>query len=191
MSDSLLQNISLARCQADPEVKCYSLDRKVSAKRETLKMNRLRSIAVASVVTAAGMAVFTTFSGHAETCTPLRVIGGSGTQVQKTVSAPGAGLVARNNWNTDFAVLSTASFARFVTTVVPKNEGQYKIQVALKYNNDSVDKVFDQTVTLRKNQPYRITGASRNNAYPYQVNVFVGGIPVVGNTYTVSVAGCN
>jgi hypothetical protein len=60
----------------------------------------------------------------------------------------------------------------------------------LKYNDGTADKVYDQTATLAKNRALTISGTRRLNANPYQVNLFVGGIPVVGNSYTAAVAGC-
>lgn len=125
----------------------------------------------------------------AQSCSALRVVGGTGTQVLKTVSPPGAE-VLRNNWNTDFTVPSTQSYRRFVATVRPRNEGEYQIKMYLKYNDGTADKVYDQTATLAKNRALTISGTRRLNANPYQVNLFVGGIPVVGNSYTAAVAGC-
>ncbi|WP_421654749.1 hypothetical protein [Leptothermofonsia sp. ETS-13] len=151
-------------------------------------MNLWKSLTVASAVTFAALPV--TLSVRAQTCTPLKVVGGTGTQIQKTVSPPGAEIV-RNNWNTDFAVPSTASFRRYIATILPKNGGEYTVQVSLKYNDNSADKVFDQTLKLPQNRSYRITGSPRLNANPYQVNLFVGGLSAVGNSYTASVVGCN
>ncbi len=138
----------------------------------------------------AGFLCFASLPADAQSCSSLKVVGGTGTQVQKTVSPPGAEIV-RNNWNTDFSVPSTQAYRRFVATIMPKNEGQYRVQMSLKYNDGSVDKVYDQTITLTKNKAVTITGSRRLNANPYQVNLFIGGVPVVGNSYTASVAGCN
>jgi len=44
---------------------------------------------------------------------------------------------------------------------------------------------------LAEGKPYTIQGASRNSATPYQVNVSVGGVRAIGNSYTVSMLGCN
>ncbi len=122
---------------------------------------------------------------QAQTCYALRVVGAQSTQVQKKVSAPGT-LFSRSNWNTDFAVPSGQSFSRFVATVLPQNGGEYKVQMALKYNNNTADQVYNQTVTLPEKKPFTISGATRNNATPYQVNVSVGGLAATGNSYTVS-----
>lgn len=142
------------------------------------------------IIAAIGVAAFSVSPAYAQSCTPLKVVGGTGTQVKKTVSPPGAEIV-KSNWNTDFAVASTSSFRRYIATISPLNKGQYSVQMSLKYNDGSVDKVFDQTLNLPQNRLYRITGSPRVNANPYQVNLSIGGIPVVGNSYTVSVSGCN
>lgn len=127
---------------------------------------------------------------RSQTCYPLRVVGGQSTQVQKKVSAPGTVLV-RSNWNTDFVVNQEQAFSRFAATVVPQNGGEYKLQMSLKYNNDTADQVYNQTVKLPEGKPFNMAGPKRNNATPYQVNVSVGGLAAVGNSYTVSAVGCN
>jgi hypothetical protein len=58
---------------------------------------------------------------HAETCTPLSLVGGQGSEVTKTVSGPTLpgpfGIkIKRNNWNTDWAVPGGRKFSRFVAT---------------------------------------------------------------------------
>jgi hypothetical protein len=124
----------------------------------------------------------------AQTCYALRAVGAQSTQIEKKVSAPGT-LFSRSNHNTDFAVPSEQAYSRFVTTVLPKNGGEYKIQMTLKYSNNTADQVYNQTVTLPEKKPFTISGATRNNATPYQVNVNVGGLAATGNTYKVSVCG--
>ncbi|MBF2027037.1 MAG: hypothetical protein IGS48_09765 [Oscillatoriales cyanobacterium C42_A2020_001] len=126
---------------------------------------------------------------NAQTCAALPVVGGSGRRVEKTVSPPGAGPVVRDNWNTDFSV-GRQGYRSYVATITPKNGGTYTILMNLKYSNDSVDKVFDEKVTLKQGQPYRIQGTTRIGSAPYQVNLSVGGVEAIGNTYVASVAGC-
>lgn len=125
----------------------------------------------------------------AQTCTPLRVVGGTGTRVEKTISVPGAGPVTRDNWNTDFAV-GNASYSAYAATITPKNKGTYSIQMNLKYPNGTVDKVYDQKIELAERRPLNISGSSRIYGKPYQINLVVGGVEVVGNTYTAAVSGC-
>lgn len=129
----------------------------------------------------------------APVCTPLKVVGGGGTTVSKKISPPGAplpyGQKLRNNWNTDFVVASPAT--SFVADIVAKNLGKYKIVMYLKYADNTADKVFEQEVSLQDNQTYTVQGRPRRaNLTPYQVNLFIGGIPVVGNSYTATVSGC-
>lgn len=128
----------------------------------------------------------------APVCTPLKVVGGVGTTVAKEVSPPGVplpyGFKKKDNWNTDFEVTSPAT--SFVADILAKNLGTYRISMYLKYPDNTSDKVFDQDVSLQNNQKYTIRGSSRANMSPYQVNLFVGGIPVVGNSYTATVFRC-
>ncbi len=126
----------------------------------------------------------------AQTCTPLRVVGGAGTRVEKTVSVPGAGPITRDNWNTDFTIPGSASYSAYAATITPKNKGTYSIQMNLKYPNGSVDKVYDQKIELAERKPLNISGSSRIYSKPYQVNLSVGGVEVVGNTYTAAVSAC-
>lgn len=126
----------------------------------------------------------------AQTCTPLQAIGETTTTVEKAVSPPGTG-ITRDNWNTDFVVPSNRSFNRYVATIFPLNGGEYNVQMNLKYNNETADTVYNRVTRLPERRSISITGSSRSNANPYQVNLQVGGVPVIGNSYRVSVAACN
>lgn len=127
---------------------------------------------------------------YAQTCTPLKVIGGQGTQAKKTVSPPGTP-VSRNNWNTDFAVPSGIRFTRYVATIVPGSTAEYNVSVYLKYSNNTDDKIYDQgSIKLTQNQPLTVSGAPRADSSPYQVNVRIGNIETVGRSYTASVVAC-
>jgi hypothetical protein len=126
---------------------------------------------------------------NAEVCTPLKVVEGSGTTVQKKVSIPGTP-TSRSNWNTDFMVPGGQSFRRYVATMLPLNGGEYNIQMSLKYPNNTADRIYNQKKSLRDSQTLTIVGSPRLDANPYQVNLSIGGIPVVGNAYKLSVSGC-
>jgi hypothetical protein len=130
-------------------------------------------------------------SAQAETCRALNVLGGTGTQVKKTVSPLGT-LVTSDNWNTDFAVAGGKTYSRYVATIVPENNANYDLKLNLKYSNNTSDQLYNKgNVEVKVKQPIRLSGQPRSQSEPYQVNVFVGGISAIGNTYTVSVAGCN
>ncbi len=130
------------------------------------------------------------WSVSAQTCVPLKAIGGQGTQVKKSVSPPGL-LVSRNNWNTDFAVPGGVAFRRFTATIIPSDDANYNIAVYLKYSNKTSDNLYNKnSVHLIKGQPLRISGSPRSTNQPYEVNVRVGGLKKLNNTYTVSAVGC-
>ncbi len=152
-------------------------------------MNQLETIAIAGIISLVSIGI-TTIPVKAQTCSALVVVDGKGTQAQKSVSPPGTG-ITRDNWNTDFIVPSSQSFRRYVARVTPKNGGEYDLAMSLKYNNDTADNAFSRTLTLAEGKPYNIQGAARTSATPYQVNVSVGGIRAIGNSYTVSMLGCN
>ena len=125
-----------------------------------------------------------------QACTPLQVVGGNATQVQKRVSLPGT-LASRNNWNTDFVVPANQPFRRYVATIEPLNRAKYHVQMSLKYVNSTADQVYNQTTTLRQNQEFTVSGSPRIDATPYQVNLSIGGISALGDTYKASVSACN
>ncbi|TYQ25242.1 hypothetical protein [Pseudanabaena sp. UWO310] len=130
-------------------------------------------------------------SAQAQICTALNVIGANGTSVKKTVS-PFSTLVTNNNWNTDFAVPSEQSFSQFVATIVPENIANYDLELNLKYSDESSDTSYKkENVGVTFAHPLNLVGRSRPNSNPYQVNVFIGGLNAIGNTYTVSVEGCS
>ncbi|MGI0486733.1 hypothetical protein ACN4EK_14935 [Pantanalinema rosaneae CENA516] len=129
-------------------------------------------------------------SASAQTCTPLRVVGENTTVVEKSVSPPGTG-ITRDNWHTDFLIPNTQSFRRYVVNILPLNGGDYNVQMNLKYNDDTADTVYNQVTGLPERQTFSIAGIPRASANPYQVNVQVGGVPVIGNSYRVSVSGCS
>jgi hypothetical protein len=141
-------------------------------------------------MTVAGAIAGLTLPANAQVCTPLKAIGATRSPVQKKVSVPGAGVVARNNWNTDFSVPNPGAYSYYVATVNPRNGGTYSIQMALKYPNDTADTVYDQKIELKQGSPLNISGSPRMSGKPYQVNLSVGGVEAVGNTYTVAVSGC-
>jgi hypothetical protein len=150
----------------------------------------ISKIASAAIIISLGG--FSSSVAAAPVCTPLKVVGGVGTTVTKEVSAPAVplpyGLKKSDNWNTDFEV--TAPATTYVADITAINLGNYRISMYLKYPDNTSDKVFDQDVSLQNNQKYTIRGSKRTNMSPYQVNLFVGGIPVVGNSYSATVYGC-
>ncbi len=147
---------------------------------------------IASAAVVISLCGFTLPAVAAPACTSLKVVGGQGTRVDKKVSPPGTPLPYyqkfSNNWNTDFVATPATTY---VANILAKNLGKYKISMYLKYPDETSDKVFDQEVSLNDNQKYTISGSRRRDMAPYQVNLFVGGVSVVGNSYTASVSGCN
>ena len=133
---------------------------------------------------------------QAETCTPLPLVGGQGSQVSKTVSQPNIpgpyGIkLARNNWNTDWAVPGGQQFAHFVATIVSANGGTFDIKMYLKYSDQTTGEFYNTDgVQLNPGNPLKIDATSRPDDIPYQVNLFIGGLEHIGDAYTASVVGC-
>jgi hypothetical protein len=155
-------------------------------------MNPYARILSAAVVGTMGATLLTGFpiQAQGQTCTPLQVVDGKGTRVEKSVSPPGTGVV-RDNWNTDFVVPEGSQFNRYVAQITPINGGEYRLFMALKYNNDTSDTVYDRVQQLSETNLCTISGRPRNRSGPYQVNVAVGGLRALGNRYAVSVLGCS
>jgi hypothetical protein len=155
-------------------------------------MNQLTGIIGTTVAGVVGMTLLAGVPTQAQgqTCVPLQVVDGRGTQVEKSVSPPGTG-VTRDNWNTDFVVPDGSQFNRYVAQISPNDAGEYRLFMALKYNNDTSDTVYDRVQQLSETNLYTIQGRPRNRPGPYQVNVAVGGLRAIGKNYTVSVLGCS
>lgn len=135
---------------------------------------------------------------QAETCTPIPLIGKPNTnEVTKTVAQPTVpgpfGIkITRNNWNTDWAVSSDARFTRYVARVTASDGGTFDIRFFLKYSDQTNDEFFNnREKRLAAGETLTIEGFPRSaNEQPFQINLFVNGIPALGRTYTASVVGC-
>lgn len=134
---------------------------------------------------------------QAQTCTPLSLVGGTGSEITKTVAQPTIpgpfGVkITRNNWNTDWAIPGGKNLSRYVTTVTSSDGGTFDIRLFLKYSDQSEDEFFNSNqMTLAAGQPLTIEATPRSvKDQPFQVNLFVNGVASIGETYTASVVGC-
>ena len=127
----------------------------------------------------------------AQSCTPLEVVGGEGTDVTKIVSPIGTFIFINTNWDTDFAVPGNSSYTSFVVTMLPEEGEVYDIDVYYKYSDGTADQVYSAAgAVLTEGEVLRIAEPDRVNDNPFQVNVRVGGTAAEGNRYTISVQGC-
>lgn len=150
--------------------------------------NLSKGLGVLALVMGIPMITMTT---PAQTCRPLNVVEGEGTEVTKIVSPIGTFLFVNTNWDTDFAVPSSSNFRSFVVSILPEEGEVYDIDVYYKYSDGTADQVYSMAgVVLTEGEPLRISEADRSNENPYQVNIRVGGVTSEGNRYTVSVQGC-
>jgi hypothetical protein len=126
----------------------------------------------------------------AQSCSPLGIVDGKGSEVKKSVSPPSTG-ITKSNWNTDFSISGESKFQSYVVNVVPVKTGNYDIKAYLKYSNNTTDQIYNKTnIKLVAGQPLEIVAKSRQQQLPYQVNVLVGGLESIGNSYKVSARGC-
>ena len=137
----------------------------------------------------AGMLTSMASPAIAQSCKPLSVVGGTGPEVTKKVSPPST-FLTKSDWNTDFAVPSDAGFNSFVATITSENDATYSMKLFLKYSNNTTDNFLNQNVSLKVGKSMSFKATPRPSNQPYQVNVLVGGMSGVGNTYKLSVAGC-
>lgn len=148
-------------------------------------------------LTTLALIVTVNLPAQAETCIPLSLVGGEGSKVSKTVSQPTIpgpfGItITRNNWNTDWAVPGGINFNRFVTTITAPNGGSFNISMFLKYSDQTAEEIFNQqNVTIDPQKPLIIEKKSSPDDFPFQVNLFIGGLEQIGRTYTASVMGCH
>lgn len=122
-------------------------------------------------------------------CTPLAVIGGTGTSVSKSVSG---GVITGNNYNTDFAVPSGSNFKSFIATIRSDStrRADMPVEMFLKYSDGTDGRVFQGNVPLEPNQAKQISGTPRVGQQPFQVNLKVGSVGTTGFSYTLYVVGC-
>ncbi|MEO1590493.1 MAG: hypothetical protein AAFU71_04275 [Cyanobacteria bacterium J06632_22] len=127
----------------------------------------------------------------AQTCAPLEVVGGEGTEVTKLVSPIGTFIFINTNWDTDFAVPGNTNYTSFVVTMLPEDGEVYDIDVYYKYSDGTADQVYSVPgAVLTEGEALIISEPDRVNDNPFQVNVRVGGAASEGNRYTISVQGC-
>ena len=133
---------------------------------------------------------------RAQSCNPLPLVGGTGSEVNKTVSQPNVpgpfGIqIAGNNWNTDWAVPGNKKYNRFIVTVSSEEGTALDLKMNLKYSDQTSDEFYNQkAVPMSNAKPLKIEGKSRSGDKPYQVNLFVGGVSQIGKSYQASVVGC-
>ncbi|MGK7944273.1 MAG: hypothetical protein AB4058_07375 [Microcystaceae cyanobacterium] len=132
----------------------------------------------------------------AQSCTPLNLVGGEGSQVRKTASQPTVQgpfgvTITRNNWNTDWVIPTERSWKSFIVNVNTDKEQTMTVRVYLKYPDQTSDQFLnEESVTISPQKPLKLTLTPRKDIRPYQVNVFVGDVGSFGKTYTASVSGC-
>jgi hypothetical protein len=122
-------------------------------------------------------------------CTPLAVVGGTGTSVTKKISG---GVIMGDDYNTDFAVPDDSAYTTFVATIKSDSteKADLPVEMFLKYSDDTSGKVFEGNVALEPSESKEISGQPRVDQQPYQVNVKIGSIGTSGFGYTLSVVGC-
>jgi hypothetical protein len=156
----------------------------------------MRSIALASLSGLFTVLLGLNFAARAQTCTPLNLLGGTGSEVTKSVSQPTIpgpfGVkITRNNWNTDWAVPGGRNFRRFVTTVSVPKGASFDIRLFLKYSDQTNEEFFNTNgVRIEPGKPLTIEARVREGDQPFLVNLFANGIQHFGNTYTASTVAC-
>ena len=133
-------------------------------------------------------------------CRPLPLVGGEGSEVTKTASAPGfrvplpgpaPSVGVRNNWNTDWFIPSGQVFRTYRVVFMPRDSVEYSVNMTFKYPDDSIDQFYRERGRMfTANQPLVVEERPRADLQPFQINTNIGGLRSVGARYTVAVAGC-
>ncbi|MEM1251712.1 MAG: hypothetical protein AAGI69_04710 [Cyanobacteria bacterium P01_H01_bin.21] len=132
------------------------------------------------------------------TAEPLPLVGGEGSEVEKTPANPGLPvpgpipglLTIRDNFNTDWEIPGGRSFEQFTVVVIPEETDDYDVEISLKYGDNSSDRLYDEGDTeLVAGEPIVVTVEPRESLHPYQVNVRVGD-ESIGNRYRATAFGC-
>lgn len=156
-----------------------------------MKLRHYITSSIVATVGILGAEIGAIAPAQAETCTPLKVVGSQQVgSVEKTVSAPGA-VIVRSNWNTDFAIGKPQRYTYYITTVTAKSNGEYDVEMFLKYPDGSADEFYNrEAIGLDKGDSIMIRGEPRSSQEPFQINVEVGGLGALGDNYTISAYGC-
>ncbi|MEO0867704.1 MAG: hypothetical protein AAFY17_04490, partial [Cyanobacteria bacterium J06642_11] len=131
------------------------------------------------------------------TAQPLPLVGGEGSEVEKTprnpplpVPGPIPGLRIRDNFNTDWEIPGGTAYEKFIVVVVPEESDDYDVEMSLKYGDDSRDRIYNEgDIELTAGDPIVVVVEPRPSLHPYQVNVRVGD-ESIGNRYRATAIGC-
>lgn len=129
-------------------------------------------------------------SAYAETCYLLPMSKTTNTIIKKTIS-PIATILTDDNWHTDFVIFSDRSFNSYEATIVSDHTASYNVELNLIYRDHRFNQSYKKdNVTIAFGKPLRLLGIPKSIHDPSQINMLVGGISAIGNTYTIFVEGC-
>lgn len=133
-------------------------------------------------------------------CEPLPLVGGEGSEVSKEISPPGfnvplvgpASAGIRNNWHTDWYLPGGQTYQRYLVIFIPHDNREYDVTMYLKYPDDTNQRFYrEQRTAFAANEPITVEVVpERSDLAPYQVNTNIGGVQAVGARYSVVAAGC-
>jgi len=148
----------------------------------------LLGIAMTSVGLGFASTLMVSLPAQADTCTPLRVVGGQGFEVRKRIERRG-GIVTSNNWNTDFIVPGGVRFNYYTITITAENTANYNVAAHFKYPDNSSSTVFENgSLPLQQWKPRSLNVKSPTGRQPFQVNLRIGGNN--GNVYRARISAC-
>ncbi len=159
------------------------------------------ALAVSALVIPSGHAQENSFGNACPagtTAQPLPLVGGEGSEVEKTpqnpplpLPGPIPGLRLRDNFNTDWEIPGGTTYEQFIVVVVPEESDDYDIEISLKYGDDTSDRLYNESaVDLVQGEPVVLTVDPREALHPYQVNVRIGD-ESIGNRYRATAIGCS
>ena len=82
-------------------------------------------------------------------CTPLPLVGGKGSEVDKTITAPTIpgpfGIkIASDNWNTDWSIPNPQIFKSYKVEMISEEGGTFTVKMYLKYSDETADPFYER-----------------------------------------------
>lgn len=93
-----------------------------------------------------------------------------------------------SNANTDFVVPPGTAFRSYNGKFIPENNAQYRIEVNLKYADNTTSRVINRTVSARRFFLYQQPFRPPTDAQPFQINARIAGDR--NTAYQIAVLAC-
>ncbi len=153
-------------------------------------MKKLLTVASGVFITVAALPIYQplqaqtlqTLPDPPQNCIYLKEVPSGEMVVRKVIS------LTNSNANTDFAVPTGTSFSNFNVKFVPENNSRYRIDVNLKYNDNSSSRPISRSIDAKRFDLYEHPFQLPTDRQPFQVNTRITGSR--NTAYQVFVLAC-